>query len=61
MYLSPLLIAEQVMGSIAESAITLACYLLFISVILKKIMNRMLDQMNSLKFMHYSTELFCAV
>ena len=28
---------------------------------IKKIMNRMLDQMNSLKFMHYPTELFCAV
>ena len=28
---------------------------------IKKIINRMIDQMNSLKFMHYPTELFCAV
>jgi hypothetical protein len=28
---------------------------------IKKIINRMIDQMNSLKFMHYPTKLFCAV
>ena len=28
---------------------------------IKKITNRMIDQMNSLKFMHYPTKLFCTV